>query len=98
MEDAVFKFGFKSEVLIVVSIDSGHAPTEVKNIVLSHPSITKSMVDSHCEILWDDNSGAYLGHHTTENYESGLDDAEKQKIISQQRPRSKMIGHRQITP
>ena len=52
------------------------------------------MVLSHCEILWDDSYGEYLGRHLTENYASGLDDSEKQEIISQQRLRSKMLGLR----
>ena len=39
------------------------------------------MVESHCEILWYDNSGAYLGRQTTENYAAGLDDAAKQAVI-----------------
>ena len=35
LEDAVSIFGFKSAVLIVTSRDADHAPTEVKNIILS---------------------------------------------------------------
>ena len=50
------------------------------------------MVDSHCEIIWDDNSGADLGHQPTENYAPGFDDAYKQEVISQQHIRYKMIG------
>ena len=61
--------------------DAGHAPTEVKNTIRSYPSITKIMVDSHCEILWDENYGADLGRHPTENYAAGLDDAAKQEVI-----------------
>ena len=34
LEDAVSTFGFKSSVLIVASRYAGHAPTEVKNIIL----------------------------------------------------------------
>ena len=87
LEDAVSTFGFKSEVLIVTSRDSGNAPTEVKNTILSYTSTTQIMVESHCKILWAENSGANLGRHTTENYASGLDDAEKQAIIAHQRLR-----------
>ena len=78
MEDAVSKFGFKSAVLIVKAIYAGHEPTEVKNIILSYLSITQIMVDSHCEILRADNSGANLGRHPGENYSAGIFDAEKQ--------------------
>ena len=76
----------------MTAIDSGHVPTEIKNIILSYPSITQIMVDSHYEILWADNSGADLGHHPTSKYSAGIYDAEKQAIIAQQRLRSKMLG------
>ena len=33
-----------------------------------------------------------MGHHPTENYSAGLDDAEKQTIISQQRFGYKILG------
>ena len=49
-------------------------------------------MDSHCEILWADHSGAGLGIHPTAIYEAGLDDPQNQAIISQQRLRSKMLG------
>ena len=91
-EDAVSTFKFKSEILIVKSRDGGHATTEVKEIILSYPSITQFMVDSHPEILWDNNSGAYLGRYSTENHGSGLYDTEKQAIIDQQRLRPNIIG------
>ena len=77
---------------MVTARDSGNSPTEVKNNILSYLSIIKIMVDSHCEIMWDDNSGADLGHHPTENCAAGLDDTEKQSIIVQQRLRSNMLG------
>ena len=51
LEDDVSKFGFKAAVLIVIDIDGVHVPTEVKNIILSYPSITKAMVESHCRII-----------------------------------------------
>ena len=50
------------------------------------------MVDSHCEILWDENSVADLGCHPTENYAPGLDDASKHAVIAQRRLRSKILG------
>ena len=58
-------------------MDAGNASTEENNIIMSYSSITKIVVDSHCEILWDDNSGVDLGRQPTSNYASGLDDAEK---------------------
>ena len=76
----------------MTSRDSVHAPTEVKNIILSYPSTTQILVDSHCKILWADNSGADLGLHPTANCASGLDDADKQAVIAQQRLRSKVLG------
>ena len=92
MEDAVSTLGFKSEFLVVTSRYTGHAPTEVKNIILSYPSIKQIMMDLHYEIPWAENSGANLGRQPTENYASGLDDAQKQGIISQKRLRSKILG------
>ena len=92
LEYAISTFGFKSAVFIVTAIDAVHAPTEVKNIILYYPSITKIMVDSHCEILWADNSGAYLGCHPTANYAAVLNDVERQSIIAQQRLRSNILG------
>ena len=50
------------------------------------------MVNSHCEILWDDNSGAGLGRHPTENHEAGLEDPQNWEIIDQQRLRSNVLG------
>ena len=44
------------------------------------------------EILWDDNSGAYLGRHPTANYAEVLDDAYKQAVVYQQSIRSKILG------
>ena len=52
----------------------GHAPTEVTDVILSYPYITKILVDSHHEILWVDNYGADVGRHPTENYAAVLDD------------------------
>ena len=72
--------------------DAGHPSTEAKNTILSYPSITQIMVDSHCEILWAENSGAYLGRHPTQNYAAGIYGAEKKARIAHQRLRSKMVG------
>ena len=78
--------------MVVTTRDAVHAPTEVKIVILSYPSITQIMVDSHCEILWANNYGAYLGHHPIANYAVRLDESEKQAKIYQQRLRSKMLG------
>ena len=59
----------------MTSGDSHNVLTEVKETILSHPSITQAMVYSHCEILWADNYGADLGRHLAANYAAGLDDA-----------------------
>ena len=91
-EDYISKFGFKPAVLILTARYSGHVSTEVKNIIMSYPFITQMMVDSHCEILWADNSVAHLGCHSTTNYAAGLYDASKQEVITQQHLMSKMIG------
>ena len=65
LENAIFKFGFKAEVLMVTYIYGLHELTEVKDTMLYYPSITQVMVDSHCESLWDDNSGVGLGINPT---------------------------------
>ena len=65
LEDAIFKFGFKAEVLMVTDIYGLNEPTEVKDTILYYPSITKVMVDSNCESLWIDNSGVGLGINPT---------------------------------
>ena len=92
LEDAISTFLLKSEVLILTEIDAHNVPTETKDIILSYPPTTQVMVDSHCEILWADNYGANLGRHPIENHAVGLDDAEKQAMISQQRLRFNMLG------
>ena len=91
MEDTVSTFGFKSAVLLVTTRYPGHSPTEFKYIILYHPYITQIMVKSHCEIMWADNPGAYFRCHPTANYSEGIDDVEKQAIISQNRLRSNML-------
>ena len=92
LEDAVSIFELKSAVFIVASRNVGHAPTEVKNIILSYPPNIKIIVDPHFETLWSDNSGSDLGHPPTANYAAGLYEASKQAVISKQRLRSKMLG------
>ena len=49
-------------------------------------------MESHCEILWGDNSGAYLGFHPTANYRAGLYEPENQAIICQQLLRYNILG------
>ena len=78
--------------MIVTSTDEIHIPTEAKYIIMFYPSITRYMVNSHCDILVADNSGAGLGRHPTDNYESGLDEPQKQAVIAQKRLRSNMRG------
>ena len=66
--------GLKVTLFIVTARYSQNAPTEVKDIILSYPFITKVMVDLHSEILWADNYEAGLGCYPTENHVEGLDD------------------------
>ena len=73
-------------------IDAVHAPTEVKDIILPYPSIIQLLVDSHCEILWNDSSGAGLGHHPTSDYGSASNNASNKSIIAQRSLRSNMLG------
>ena len=50
------------------------------------------MVDSHCEIMWYNNSGSHLGRLRTADYVVELDVLEKRSIVVQQRLRSNMLG------
>ena len=50
---------------------------------MSYPSITQATEESYYEILWAENSVADLGHQPTSNYGSGIDDPQKQAIITQ---------------
>ena len=49
------------------------------------------MVDSHCEIMWADNSGTDSGRHPTANYGAGLDDPAKQAVQAQKLLMHKML-------
>ena len=44
LEDYVSTFWFRASVLIVTAIDAHNSPNEVKEIILSYPSITQVMV------------------------------------------------------
>ena len=46
LEDDVSTFLLKVAVFFVTSIDGLYAPTEVKNIIISYPSITQAMVET----------------------------------------------------
>ena len=92
LEDAVSIFGFKSAVIIVTDRYGVHITTEVNKIIMSYPSITQAMVDSRCEILWENNPGAVLGRHPTGDYGVAPDDSEKQEIITPQLLSPKTIG------
>ena len=83
MEHAVSIFGLKGTAIILTDRDGIHVPTSVNKIIQSYPYTTQAMVDSHCEILWDDNSGASLGFQTTENYRAGLDNPKNHAVIAQ---------------
>ena len=49
-------------------------------------------MDSHCEIMWGDNSVAGLGCHPTADYGSAADNSENQALICQHLLRSNMIS------
>ena len=51
LENDVSTFIFKWFVLIVTARDASHANNEVKNIIISYPSITEIMLDSRCKIM-----------------------------------------------
>ena len=42
------------------------------------------MVESHCEILWENNLGAVLGRQPTAYYGAEADETETHALISQQ--------------
>ena len=88
-EVPVYKFLFKAAVLIVTTRDGGHIRTEIKNTILSYPSTTQDMVESHRKILWDNNSGAVLGIHSTSDYGATYYEPSKQAIFTQQKLRFK---------
>ena len=92
LEDAVSTFGFKTAVLIVTDIYGVHVPTEFNTIILSYKFITKAMVDSHCWILWSNNSGSGLGHHPTAYCGAAKDNPVKKPIINQLRLRSNVLA------
>ena len=49
-------------------------------------------MESHCETMWEDNSGSGLGRHLTSDYGTAADDDEKQALIYQQPLRSKITS------
>ena len=49
------------------------------------------MVNSNCESMWANKSGANLGRYPTADYGSAADVPEKQAIIAQKRCRSNML-------
>ena len=48
-------------------------------------------MESHCEILWEENQGAHLVRHPKSDYVAGLNYAHKHRIIGQQSLRSNML-------
>ena len=50
------------------------------------------MVESQCENLWDNNSGADLEHHPKSEYGTALDVPTNQLIISHQFLRSNILS------
>ena len=68
MEDSVFTYVFKAEVLIVTPNDLNQEPTEFKNVILLYPSKIQAMVYSQCENIGANKSGSGLGCHPTADY------------------------------
>ena len=85
-------FGFKEPFLIVTLIDTLHVHNEANDTILSYLSITQVMVDSHCEIMWSNNSGAVLGRHPKANYGDLIYNPIKKALFTQQYLRYKILG------
>ena len=49
------------------------------------------MVESHCEVLWVNNTGAGFGHHPTSYYGAAEDVLSNQAIITRKRLRYKIL-------
>ena len=77
LEDDVFTFGYNSALQVVIERDPVNVPTESKNIIHSYNSRTQSMIDSHCENFWDNNSRAGIECLPTADYGAAPDYAEK---------------------
>ena len=78
--------------MIVTDRDLNQELTKFKNIISFYSEIRQEMVDSHCEIIWDNNLGEGLERHPTADYGASEDNPEKQEIIAQQRLSSNMIS------
>ena len=84
---------YSKQKFIIVTYRYGvHVPTEYKYVIISYTSITQFMVDSQCEIMWANNSGAGLGGHPISYYESAPYSPENQAIITQQGLGYNIIG------
>ena len=73
----VTKFVFNSSIQVVTARYQVNLPTEFKNIIHSYNSRTQSMIDSHCENFWDNNSRAGIECLPTADYGAAPDYAEK---------------------
>ena len=91
LEDTISIFGFKTAVQIILARYVSHVTTKFKNFISSSSYITKTMINWHCETLWEEKSGAYLGRHPTADFGGAENNAEKQVLVVKQRLSSKML-------
>ena len=69
-------FGFNSAAQVVKARELGNLPTEFNNIIQYYNCIKRSMIEFHCENLWDNNSVSGMGRLPTAYYGAAPDDAE----------------------
>ena len=65
---------------------------EMNIIIIIIIIITRAIIDSHCEKLWANKSGAGLGHLPSADYGAATADTAKQALIYQKHLRSKILG------
>ena len=90
LDDAVSIFWFKVPSQIVTAIYLNQSLTEFNSVITSYPSITKTIMESHCETLWK-KTGEVLWRHPIEYYRAAPGDSSKQAIMDQQRLRSRIL-------
>ena len=84
LEDAVSTFRPTTIAQVVTARDLNHTPSRFNKFIPYYSSITQAIVESHCQILWIDNSGSNLVLQPTEGYGVQVHIYEGQKLIYQQ--------------
>ena len=84
-------FGLNAAVKVVKARDQVNIPTELNKVIHSYTSVTRSMIEYHCENFCSKNSGTALGRLPTSYYGAEPYDAAKQALISQHCLRSKIL-------